>query len=162
VHNSPAEGEDVMNNDHFFDRGKLIGSFFLALLIAATFEKFGGASFGAIFGNVLAVFLLGIGTLACRGLWMWVEASNVTVSLVGKRRRLTVVSLFGCAGVFLAISLMFSGLVWLTTPSSKGVAGYEPAKSYEGLSDAEINAIWSQGLPKWSVEDRLKASKGTR
>jgi hypothetical protein len=157
-----------MNNDHFFNRGKLIGAFFLAGLIGAALEKFAGRSFGALFGNALAVFLVVIMTLACRGLWMWVEGSTVTVSLWGKRRRLTVESLFVCAGALLAVSLMFSGLAWLAAPSAKGAQSYSRSSSstayspYTGLSDAEKNAIWSQHLPKWSVEDRLKASRGTR
>lgn len=118
-----------MKNDHFFNRGKLIGSFFLAALIGTALEQFAGRSFGAVFGNALAVFLLVIVTLACRGLWMWVEGSNVTVSLWGKRRRLTVESLFVCAGALLAVSLMFSGLAWLAAPSSKGTKNYSRSSS---------------------------------
>jgi hypothetical protein len=165
VHKSRAEGEDIMKNDHFFDGGKLIGSFVLVLLIGCALENFAGKAFGALLGNALAVFLMAIATLAFRLLWMWVEGSNVTLSLWGKRCRLTVGSLFVCAGAFLAVSFMFSWLAWLAAPSSKGAKSYSRSSSsseYRGLSDAEKNAIWSQHLPKWSVEDRLKASKGTR
>jgi hypothetical protein len=109
-----------MKNAPFFDSGRFAGSFVLFVLIAGTLDNFiGGHNFGILAGV--------IGTVALRLLWMWVEGSNVTITLWGQRCRLTVASLFVCAGAFLAVSLVFAGLAWLVTPSTKGVAGQQDA-----------------------------------
>jgi hypothetical protein len=121
-----------MKSDHFFDGGKLFGSFVLVALIGWALENFAGMAFGASLGNAVVVFLAVIATGALRLLWMWVERSNVTFPFGGKPRRLTVGSLFVGAGAFLVVSYMFSGLAWLAAPSSKGVAGYEEAQSAGG------------------------------
>jgi hypothetical protein len=120
-----------MKNDHFFDGGKLIGSFLLAGLLGYAIENFAGLAFGALLGNTLAVFLVVIATGALRLLWMAVERSNVTLALCGKRRRLTVESLFMCAGAFLAVSFLFSWLTWLAAPSSPGMADSQGVESYD-------------------------------
>jgi hypothetical protein len=142
-----------MNHSHFFDRGKLFGSFCLAILIGAAVEGFSGASAGDMFGNVGGVALIAPGTLACRWLWMWVESSNVTFSLMGVQRKLTVKLLFAGAGAFLVLSLMFSGLVRLVTPSASSVASSPPAKSGSSNYDSR------DAFKRWREDDRAEEQR---
>ena len=121
-----------MKNAPFFDSGRFAGSFVLFLLIAGTLDNFiGGHNFGILAGV--------IATVAIRLLWMWVEGSNVTITLWGQRLRLTVASLFVCAGAFLAVSFMFSGIAWLATSSTtKGNDSICHAKLFNEMTPDQI------------------------
>jgi hypothetical protein len=158
-----AKGEDTMKSDHFFDGGKLIGSFVLVALIGWALENFAGMAFGASFGNTVAVFLAVIATGALRLLWMWVERSNVTLPLGGKPRRLTVGSLFVGAGAFLAVSYMFSGLAWLAAPSSQDVSGYESAPSAGGrLTDDFDRRQRARDRKEYAEKERTRQDRAWR